>query len=100
MEHIGTLPTRRIHRNSQEFEFGSQWWRRSSLIKRKTERREREPELLTWGGKGWALGWGRRRAAAGEKDCRIGVRSPESRETESREETESLWLGFGLEAIF
>jgi hypothetical protein len=47
MEHIGTLPTRRIHRNSQEFEFGSQWWRRSSLIKRKTERREREPELLT-----------------------------------------------------
>jgi hypothetical protein len=27
-------------------------------------------------------------------------RSPENRETESREETESLWLGFGLEAIF
>jgi hypothetical protein len=25
---------------------------------------------------------------------------PESRETESREEIESLWLGFGLEAIF
>jgi hypothetical protein len=47
MMHIGTLPTRKIHRNSQEFEFGSKWWKMSALHKRKTERREREPELLT-----------------------------------------------------
>jgi hypothetical protein len=89
MEHIGTLPPRRIHRNSQEFEFGSKWWKGSALLNRNREEGEgaRAAHLRGKGG-------GRRRAAAGEEDRR--------REERQRAgiETESLWLGFGLEAIF
>jgi hypothetical protein len=42
-----------------------------------------------------------RRIAGGQQLSPAGEsRSPENRETETREETESLWLGFRLEAIF
>jgi hypothetical protein len=47
MEHIGTLPTRRIHRNSQEFEFSTRGGQELHLLSNRGNRREREDEELT-----------------------------------------------------
>jgi hypothetical protein len=52
-------------------------------------------EVLTRGGKGRRGALGRWRIAAGEEIAGEGIWTPED-----REETERLWLGFGLEAFF